>query len=333
MENQKFQIIFLIVMLFIGVYFFKQGDLANTANISNVANVSETSDTVSDAVMTHEIKKEENQNSDKSQKSKYKVFAPTIPSDIKEVPVNPPVALSGKSKSEVYNIRKHYVKSSVFAKSGYEPSEQVFGSIESGKPWISANVCAEPQTGLLGISGPSEESRFINNPTMLVAIEYPFIVHYTDADNCSSSRAELIPRTIVYSPSKKEIIVEYFHLPFTTNKNASFYSFNGLNAVDMGYKYAYIDKSKSTYPVDFINSDNLSNSVHEFQNYLHVGGSCGRNGGCNNGSPRQGFAEFKSNATEYNYKNREIYIKLWKSHPNSPNDPADIVERIILKWS
>ena len=82
-----------------------------------------------------------------------------------------------------------------------------------------------------------------------------------------------------------------------------------------------------------MNEDNLGTSVHEFQNYIHVGGSCGREGGCNNGSPRQSFSEFKSNATKYNYQNREIYIKLWKSMPTSPQSPADITERIILKWS
>ena len=129
------------------------------------------------------------------------------------------------------------------------------------------------------------------------------------------------------------IIVKYYHLPFTTNNNPSFYMFNGVNARDLGYKYAYLDKKKSTYDVDFISSDNLSTGIQEFQNFIHLGSSCGHEGGCNNGSPRQHFLEFKSNETSYNYENRYIQIKLWKNKPKSPEDPADITERIILRWS
>ena len=281
MERQKFQLIFLIIIICIGFYAYKIGDIGNNAAAS------EGNELIADITLTRDKK-----NANYAIKNE-----PVFANDSQEIIVNPPTPLSGKSKSEVYNIRKEYVKSSIFARANYEPSQQVFGAIESGKPWISANVCAEPQTGLLGISGPSEESRFINNPIMLVAIEYPFIVHYTDSDRCSSKRAELIPRKITYSKSKKEITVTYYHLPFTTNNNTSFYCFNGLNAVDLGYKYAYVDKNKSTYDVDFINGDNFSTAVHEFQNYIHLGGSCGREGGCNNGSPRQPFSEFKSNAT------------------------------------
>ena len=129
------------------------------------------------------------------------------------------------------------------------------------------------------------------------------------------------------------IIVKYYHLPFTTNNNPSFYTFNGVNARDLGYKYAYLDKKKSTYDVDFISSDNLSTGIQEFQNFIHLGSSCRHEGGCNNGSPRQHFLEFKSNETSYNYENRYIQIKLWKNKPKSPEDPADITERIILSWS
>ena len=317
MERQKFQLIFLITLFCVGFYAFKVGDFSKTTTTFDE------NEMVADITMTKEHKEDKPPQNDEA----------VLAYDAQEVTVNPPSALSGKSKSEIYKIRKEYVKSSIFARAGYEPSEQVFGAIENGKPWISANVCANPQTGLQGISGPSEEARFINNPTMLVAIEYPFIVHYTDSERCSSKRAELIPRKITYSKDKKEITVTYFHLPFTTNNNSSFYCFNGLNAVDMGYKYAYIDKSKSTYDVDFMNEDNLSTAVHEFQNYIHLGSSCRHEGGCNNGSPRQPFGEFKSNATKYNYQNREIYIKLWKSMPKSPQAPADMTERIILKWS
>ena len=325
MQNQKFYIIFLVFLFFIFIY---------AVRYVEIPNANKTENQLSDVNFLEQAQMQRANIGIERGSGNYNKFdsIPDVAVDTDFVNVNMPVPLSGKSKNEIYKIRKSYVISSIFANTKYEPSERVFGQIVSGKPWISANVCAEPNTGLLGISGPSEESRFINNPTMLVAIEYPFIVRYNN-DICTRSTSQLIPRKIAYTPSRKEITVVYYHLPFTTNNNSSFYTFNGLNAVDFGYKYAYIDNSKSSYVVDFINSSNLSNGVHEFQNFIHLGGSCGHSGGCNNGSPRQGFAEFKSNATKYNYENREIYIKLWKSRPNSPADKPDMVERIILRWS
>lgn len=321
MQNQKFYLVFFICLITIAIFAIKHSELNL---LTNNTEFSDSTGFESASMSYDDTKKEEKITS--NNKIQYA-------SDAENIVVNPPTPLSGKTKSEIYRARKEFVKRSIFARANYEPSEDVFGGIESGKPWISANVCAQPDTGHLGITGPSEESRFINNPTMLVAIEYPFVVHYTDLKICEGSNSELIPTKITYSPSKKEITVTYYHLPFTTNNNSSFYMFNGVNARDLGYKYAYLDSSKSTYKVDFTNSDNLSTRVHEFQNFIHLGSSCGHEGGCNNGSPRQSFLEFKSNATEYNSKNKEIYIKLWKSMPKSPDAPADVTERIILKWS
>ena len=325
MEKQKFYLIFLICLIFIGFNAYKLGDFKLQSNAGE-------NDMLSEASMSY-AEKPSNENKNSGGNSSIVDEKRELAPDARDIQVNRPTALSGKSKSEIYNLRKAYVKNSIFARTGYEPSEAVFGGIESGKPWISADVCVDPSIGLQRITGPSEEARFINNPTILVALEYPYIVRYTDPDICASDRSEMIPQRITYSPSKKEITVTYYNLPFTTNNNPSFYMFNGVNARDLGYKYAYVDNSKSTYKVNFVNSDNISTGVKEFQNFIHLGGSCGHDGGCNNGSPRQPFLEFKSNETSYSAKNREIYIKLWKSMPNSPASMPDIVERIILKWS
>ncbi|MBD5402170.1 hypothetical protein HDR58_05155 [bacterium] len=257
---------------------------------------------------------------------------PLQTNSIIEIPVAQPISLSYKSKSFVYKVRKEAVAKSIFATQNYEPSEYVFGQIENFKPWIACDVCKDrndPYT----IEGPSEETRFILNPAMLVAIEYPFSFNDEGLSWCKSPIENLIPKKISYDGSKKEISVTYEKLPFTTNGNHTFYIFNGLNAKDLGYQYAYLDNSKSTYKVDFSNEYNFSHEVIEFQNYIHVGGSCGVEGGCNNGSPRQSFLEFKENNTEYLHSNREIYIKLWKNRPNSPYDKADITEKIILEES
>ncbi len=249
--------------------------------------------------------------------------------------VNPIVYLSGKSKAEIYRLRKKFVAQSIFANANYQPSEEVFGGIVDGKPWIDANPCTIGSTGLQGTNKESEESRFISNPNMLVAIEYPFnFSNYKSQSWCEESETKLIPLEIRYLKEKNEIIVVYNYLPFMAPVgNKWFYVFNGINARDFGYKYAYVDNSKSTYKPHYKDPVNISNSVIEFQNFIHLGGACGHEGGCNNGSPRQTFLEFQDNFTEYKYKYREIYIKLWKNRPASTNSPADITERIILKWS
>ncbi len=243
------------------------------------------------------------------------------------IPVNAPVPSSYKTKAEVYNLRKNAVENSIFKNSDYEPSEAVFGQIEDGKPWISMNACEID--GHSHTDGVSEESRFILNPTVLVAIICDFGKRY-----CEDGKPliHLMPISIKYLEPKKEIIVTYNKLNRYTLNNNTYYQLNGLNARDFGYKYVYIDKEKTTYDLIFINEKNIGNEVVEFKNYIHAGGSCGISGGCNNGSPNQPMLNFENShqwGTPYK-QYREIYIKLWKNMPKSPYDEADINERIII---
>lgn len=246
-----------------------------------------------------------------------------------DVGVNRPVQLSYKSKNDVLALRKKYVSNSIFSIPDYEPSVAVFGQIADGKPWYSTEICKDSKTNLPVITGLSEESRFINNPSMLVALEYPFL--WSSVNNrefCNSSENQLIPVKISYSKSNNEIIVKYSKLPFDANP-PFFYQFNGINASDLGYKYAYVDLKKSTLKFKFsYSSNNLSTDVQEFQNFIHLGGSCNYDGGCNNGSPRQFFTEFNYNE---NSGGGELYIKLWRSRPFNKDVSADINERIIIE--
>ena len=244
--------------------------------------------------------------------------------------VNYPPSLSYKSKNEIYKMRKQYVSESIFNNSDYELSDAVFGQIENKKPWMTINPCEKPEESQHGITGPSEEGRWIANPAMLVAVEYPFFLSNDhDYNWCNSEEASLIPKKITYTPKDNIITVVYRSLPIVIQNN-SFYTFNGVNARDFGYKYAYLDKNKSTYKLDFLSSDNISNEVITFQNFIHLGSSCGHAGGCNNGSPRQPKLEFTYKSDKYTHKNAVIYLKLWKKQPQSVNEPADIIEKIIF---
>lgn len=247
------------------------------------------------------------------------------------IPVNKPVPLSGKTKAEIYKIRKGYVESSIFKNQGYEPSEEVFGQIADRKPWIANYICHQKNDDPLPTKGPSEESRFINNPTILLGLEYPFGFHdVTDYNFCDTDLSTLIPLSVTYNGKQKEITVEYQHLPFSTQNDHTFYQFNGINAKDLGYKYVYFDKSKSTYDIEFSEPSNISTDVYELYNFIHLGFACNVSGGCNNGSPRQSFVEFKNNNPGSEI-GKTIYLKLWKNRPKSPNQEADIVEKIIFR--
>ena len=249
------------------------------------------------------------------------------------IPFNNPSKLSYKSKEEIYELRKDYVSKSVFANPDYEPSEAVFGQIESNKPWNSMKQCIYRSTNLSDIDGISEEGRYINNPELLVGVEYAFYGDYCE-DRQSEELLYSRPLRITYDKEQKEIEVLFGGLPYCTYNGRTWYNFKGLNARDLGYKYAYIDKEKSTFDLYFVEEINASNSIIEFQDYIHVGGSCGHKGGCNNGSPNQPPLNFYSPCEiEKGYwaKNKTIYIKLWKNKPNSPQDEPDIVQKIVFQ--
>ncbi len=245
------------------------------------------------------------------------------------IKVEQPIPLSYKSKQEIYNLRKNAVKKSIFNSGNYEPSEEVFGQIEDRKPWISMNSCMLNDNLKSIITGASEESRFILNPSALVQINFPF------SNWCEQGqyKPHLTLKSIKYIRNENEIIVTYEKLNQETLSNNSYFSFCGINARDLGYKYAFVDTQKSTYNLQFVNTINISKNVAEFQDFLHKGGSCGHESGCNNASPSQPMLDFENSHkpnTPYEY-NKEIYIKLWKNKPLSPSDKPDIVERIIIE--
>ena len=246
------------------------------------------------------------------------------------IKVNYPISLSYLTKQRIYNIRKQYISESIFENKYYEPSEYVFGQIEDKKPWLSIYLCEDEDAKEHSINGPSEESRFILNPTVLVALEYPFYITGSDYEWCHSNEAIMLPKSVSYSGKNNEISVTYTSLPIVIQNN-SFYQFNGINAKDLGYKYFYIDKEKSTYIPEFTSANNPSTNIQEFNNFIHLGSSCRHPGGCNNGSPRQPSLEFQYKSEKYTRHNAVIYLKLWKERPESADSVSDINEKIIIE--
>ena len=86
-----------------------------------------------------------------------------------EIPLNRPTALNFKSKAEILSLRRAAVsKMPILLRSGYQPSEVVFGQIEDGRSWWGMDGSFVWGAGNRSLEGDSEESRFLVNPFLLV---------------------------------------------------------------------------------------------------------------------------------------------------------------------
>lgn len=258
----------------------------------------------------------------------------TLSSTSGPVEINPLISLSGKTRKEIFELRKLFVQESIFHIPGYTPSAEVYGQIEDRKPWIAVTFCYlrdEP----FPTQGPSEETRFINNPAILIGLESNLLVldpedaHLLNKSFCTSPAANYIPKKIYYDADDKEITVIYPKPSFFSKSSAEFFFFNGKNARDLGYDYAYLDLSRSRTQAKFAQAVNITNRVHKFQDFFHTGGRCRVPGGCNNGSPNQPELNFNEN---FQARQKQVfYFKLWRKRPSSPEDPADIYEKMVFE--
>ncbi len=258
-------------------------------------------------------------------------FSPSEDKDITILPANYPVSLSYKTKKEVYDIRKRYVKESLFANQDYEPSEDVFGLIIDNLPWYSLDKCYLENKPSI-VTGPSRVARSIVNPSIPVIIDLPFgypVKDFNEYSICREEDSYLLPVAARYNKSKNEVELTMNSLPHNTTNNA-FYQLEGINARDFGYKYVYLDKNKTTLKISFVEDNNMSTEPVEFKDFIHRGSSCGVEGGCNNISPFQQKLGFKVLNPDENKYPAEIYLKLWKNKPNSAEEDADIYEKIII---
>lgn len=249
-------------------------------------------------------------------------------------PINPPRNLNFKTDKEIFSVRKKMISSyPIFFKGKYDPrTSSVFQQIEEKKPWwgLKGLMCYGP--GNLSIEGVSDESRFIDNPFLLVTIEEGHALALLEnKGNCPLSYPK--PTKIVFDSDKRIFHVNYSvssHDKALSNVASAnhikpsqmTYSFNGRNAIDFGIPYVYATNFKNLH---FTDSNNISKSPYQFKDFIHVGGSCGYPGGCNNGSPTQTETNFQIDKYP-----ASISFKLWKSQPASVNDKADLTYEIKI---
>lgn len=245
------------------------------------------------------------------------------------IPINEPIELDFLSKQKVFDTRKKYTdRASLFISSDYEPSAEVFGQIEDGKPWWGFKGATYRGAGEYSIEGLSEESRFINNPLLLMGVN-------EGGGRIFKKEEEpdiyVKPISLFFQPNSKSIIAKYDILGYYRDKGLLLddntytegppnegLTFECINARDFGYNYAY---AYSFQNISFSQSgNNLSTDVQRLQDFIHTGNSCGYPGGCNNASPRQDFLNFTAPIAFP----AQIGIRLWKEKPQDKNTPADL---------
>ena len=250
--------------------------------------------------------------------------------------INPLSVFSGKTKEEILTLRKNFVSKSIFAGENYSPSEDVFGKIADKKPWwgIDYITCTDTEISTSKIQeGNSEESRFINNPNILVGVQLSksYIKNPVNLDICNDKSLLFIPKSAYFDKSNKLIIVKYNPSKNILKKVNGAYFIKlllvGLNARDFGYNWIYVSNSNNLmFLPEILNSKMVNEKPQKLKDHIHLGNACQIEGGCNNSSPYQPSLSFE-------IKNipADMTISLWKNKPIYKNQPADFYMKIIFE--
>ena len=267
-----------------------------------------------------------------------KILANETNHPLKTLKVNPPSGYNYLSKKQIFSIRENYVKKSLFYHKDYKPSEDVFGQIVDNKPWWGLVPCGK--LNYSGdyherIEGDSKVSVQMNNPNALVGISLAYLPWDTKEthDFCSSEYSKYSPFDLKYDKKNNLIIAEYEiprnYINIRVNINGKAkripIQLSGLNALDFGYKYVWAFDSKNIKML-YDDKNTVLDEIVQFLDFVHLGGSCRYEGGCNNISPMQD--RLMITITDLP---AEIELKLWKKQPMNKFNKADFYYKIIFK--
>ena len=243
--------------------------------------------------------------------------------------LNPLLKLDGFTKNQIYDIRRRAIgEHPELAGKGYVPSDYVFGSIEDGRPWWGLEGLYFYGDGPNANSGPSEESRFLPNPFLLVGIRESIARGGARPDG--SVNYFPYPTRLVWNAADSSARVEYSvseHFDFTANggflpEYQRQLQFVLYNARDIGFQYFALDRARSK-GVDLVLDSDAPRSARQF---IHRGPSCGVEGGCNNMSPIAKDFLFDVPAVP-----AKAVLRLWRGKPDNAAVPADFTFTIDMK--
>lgn len=230
-----------------------------------------------------------------------------------------PIELDFKMKNEIFEIRKKSVAlySELLGKP-YEPSQVIYGQIGDQKPWWGMFGIFHYGNGQKSIEGPSEESRMLLNPYVLI---YPHETFAFRGEPPVPAPEMLSAKWILGEvPS---LVVEMNLFPFVSMlrvtrgapESVISLTLDTLNARDFGFNYFAIDTQQS----DDIRPSMETAEIRTMKHFIHVGGSCGYPGGCNNSSPNDRQSEFLVKKLP-----ASLRVVLWKNQPIQKSDTPDV---------
>ncbi|MEI8010891.1 MAG: hypothetical protein WCI27_00215 [Candidatus Omnitrophota bacterium] len=215
-----------------------------------------------------------------------------------DIPLEEPIELDYKSREEIFSIRTMNVNlHAILLEKDYHPSSNVFGQIVSNKPWwgIEGEFCEGP--GSNSIDGPAEETRFFINPYLLLGLDEgkAFPMHGVPCDPA-------FPRPLslkwVAGESRAEAVYDisrFFRerLRYPKEDGASdILELVNYNARDFGFEYIRVNRAQSQN-VEPVSDSKMFQDVMPMKGFIHLGGSCGYPGGCNNASPYEPDLKFR----------------------------------------
>jgi hypothetical protein len=250
---------------------------------------------------------------------------PTSPDGFREIALRPTRDYDFAAREQILGARVEHVRAepALFEALGgvdYEPCTQVFGSIVSGKPWWGLVGLAFHGAGERSIEGDSEESRFIENPYLLASVRE---VWANVVSNSAGTPRPVYPRPLylAFDDSGRRGWARFDVTSFFSegarldhqDARDRTVKLTAYNATDLGLRFLSFDLVGSR-DVDVASGDVIRNPE-----FIHVGGSCGYKGGCNNMSPL-----VKAYVLHVSSLPARLSLKLWRMPPPSASAPPDV---------
>ncbi|CAN5414684.1 hypothetical protein BH11CYA1_BH11CYA1_44400 [soil metagenome] len=251
--------------------------------------------------------------------------------------VNNPSEYDFHSRSEIENLRRNFAyQHPELLLYQYTPMPAIFSQIEDGKPWWGLEGQLFFDSGEKSIDGLSEESRFINNPFMLACANmvldgYQYeLSKFPSKDDfalsglplyCAASQIAIYPKE-----SREEITYNVTNFMLTSAKivdlpkqlGSAPFDVVAYNARDFGYNYLAVSTRYSR------NINRTSDRPIEITQYIHCGGTCGYNGGCNNMSPYiEGLHGLSLKGLP-----AQACVYLWRTRPTSVDQTPDFLVQL-----
>ncbi len=249
-----------------------------------------------------------------------------------ELPLAPMVELDRLSRAQVLALRARAVaRRPDLLATPYQPTDEVFGQVQDGKPWWGIEGIYLRGRGPRSSDGPSEESRFIVNPFLLVGV-IETVSYGGGAMAGAPPGTERPPRCegLTYRLGGQPVVSARYEirafLAFASERVAEEYqrqvTLVTYNARDLGFTHALVDAGASRG----IRVLGPVGGPFPLRQFLHTGPSCGQPGGCNNMSPHAPELE-----VELAELPARVVMRLWRERPGNAASPADVTVELELR--